>query len=603
MGIRALRINLSNRSCEIETLPEQIIKNYLGGRGLGAYLVYKWVNAHIDPLSEENHLIFTAGPGNGTGLPYSAKSVVTTKSPLTNIYLYSISSGTFSHQMRRAGFWALDISGVADSPVYIMINNEEVSFHDASHLWGMESARAQALMLEDLSPKDAATVAIGPSGEKLVKYAAIMAEGPAYRAFGRGGLGCVMGSKRLKGIVVTGSAKTEPANKDGLKAVRMAIADKIKANRDWVESRRNFGTGEHMVKLSELGALPARNWNSGQFEGVEEICPATNKGQWPLKNISCAPLCPTICSHYAEVKRGPYKGAHCDGPEYQTLYAFGSNCAVDKYDAIIAAAQICDEYGLDTISAGVTIGFAMECFERGLIGLNDTNGIELRFGNDQAMIAVLKKLAVGEGFGAHLAEGVKRLSVKIKGSEAFAMHSKGLELGGYECRGLTGQALQFAINNRGGCHHGYGIPALREAFDGTRTQMEGKAELVKDWAIHTILRDSIPVCMFSRLMLPNQMLVNVVSCLFGRPWSYQDLEKVGIRVMCQERLFNMREGITRKDDMLPARLLKEPKPDGPTKGATVPLEELKGAYYQAMGWDLSSGNPPESVLDELEIDR
>lgn len=603
MENKILKIDLSKRCYKIETLQDRILTNYLGGRGLGAYLLYKSVPSGADPLGEENHLIFSGGPANGTGMPYSAKSVVTTKSPLTNIYLDSVSSGTFSHQIRKAGFWALDIGGVANSPVYIAINSEGVSFHDATPLWGMEPAKAQSLVRGELSPKNAATVAIGPAGEKLIRYAAIMADGSTYRAFGRGGAGCVMGSKRLKGIVITGGTQIEPGDKDGFNAVKRAIATNIKQHKDWTERRRNFGTGEHVVQLSELGVLPTRNWNGGQFEGMEKICPATNKDEWPLKNISCAPFCPTICSHYAEIKRGPYQGAHCDGPEYETIYAFGSNCGIDKFDAIITAAQICDENGLDTMSAGITIGFAMECFEKGLIGLEDTDGIELRFGNDEAMLTMLKTIANREGFGRRLAEGVKRLSAEIRGSEQFAMHTKGLELGGYECRGLMGQALEFAINNRGGCHHGYGIPALVEAFDGTRMKIEGKGEQVKNLAIDTILRDSLTICMFPRLMVTNSMLPDVVSSLFGELWSSDDLMRVGTRVMCQERLFNMREGITRKDDSLAPRLLNEPKPDGPIQGVTVPLEKLKDDYYRAMGWDLLTGNPPDSLLDDLEIER
>ncbi len=600
---KILKIDLSNRSYQVETLPDKILRQYMGGRGLGAYLLNTAVSPHIAPLSEENHLIFSAGPANGTGMPFSARSVLTTKSPLTNIYLYSISSGTFSHQIRKAGFWALDVTGIADSPVYLEIKNDEVSFHDAAPLWGVESARAQSIMMGDFPRNKAATVAIGPSGEKLLKYAAVMADGATYRAFGRGGAGCVMGSKRLKGIVVAGDGIIEAGDKDGLKAVRRAIAHNLKANNDWVERRRNYGTGGHTSHLSELGILPTRNFNGGQFEGAEEICTAANETEWPRKSLTCAPYCPVPCCHYVEIKKGPYREAHCDGPEYETIYAFGSNCGVGKFDAVVAAAQICDESGLDTMSAGSTIGFAMECFEKGLIGLEDTDGIELRFGNDKAMLAMLKKIVNQEGFGKRLAEGVKRLSEEIKGSEAFAMQVKGMELGGYECRGLMGQALQTAIDNRGGCHHGYGIPALLEGFDGTRMQIEGKGEQVKNMATGRIIRDSIVICAFPGLIVTNTMLPDVVSSLFGEPWSVDDLNKVGMRTMCQERLFNMREGITRKDDTLPARLLNEPKPDGPTKGVVVPLEKLTDDYYRAMGWDLSTGNPGDALLDELEIAR
>ena len=603
MERQILKIDLSSRSYEIEKIPDRIIKQYLGGRGLGAYLLYKLVPAKADPLGEENQLIFTAGPASGTNFYFSPKSNVTTKSPLTNIYLYSISSGSLAHQIRKAGFWAIAIKGIADLPIYIVVNNQEVEFKDATSLWGMDPLETQRAMLGGLLRKKAATAAIGPAGEKLIKSAAIFSEGDYYRAFGRGGAGCVMGSKKLKGIIISGDGDAEIAGKAKFEAAKKAVMNNIKANPKWVESRRNYGTGLDLDIMSEAGMLPSRNWQGGTFENWAKISTTTTAEEWPRENRTCGPYCPAICSHEIELKKGPYKGAHCDGPEYETIYAFGSSCGIDKFDAIVAAAQICDEFGIDTLTAGMTIGFAMECFEKGLIGLKDTDGIELRFGDDQAMITMLKKMVNQEGFGRRLLEGTKKLSEEIKGSEAFAMHAKGLEFGGYECRGLNGQALQFAISNRGGCHHAYGLPARVEAYDGTRMQIEGKGEQVKNLAIGRIIRDSFLVCTFPGLILTMPILADAVSALFGEPWSVDDLNRVGVRIMCQERLFNMREGITRKDDSLPARLLNEPKPDGPTQGAVVPLEKLKDEYYRAMDWDLSTGNPTDELLDELEVER
>jgi aldehyde:ferredoxin oxidoreductase len=271
-------------------------------------------------------------------------------------------------------------------------------------------------------------------------------------------------------------------------------------------------------------------------------------------------------------------------------------------EAVIAAGQICDEYGVDTITAGVTIGFAMECFEKGLIDTQDTGGIELRFGNDEAMVSVLKKMVKQEGFGKQIAKGTMRLSKEIKGSETFAMHAKGMEFGGYECRGANGQALQFAIDNRGGCHHGYGLPARMEIFDNTRLEVVGKGEYVKNAAKSRIVRDSLIVCTFTPLYT-DDLVAKVLSSLFGETWSATDINEVGLRIMCQERLFNMREGITAKDDTLPDRLLAEPKPDGPTKGEVVPLNELKKDYYATMGYDLTTGNPPDALMAELGIEK
>lgn len=412
-----------------------------------------------------------------------------------------------------------------------------------------------------------------------------------------------MGSKKLKGIIVSGDGSGGIADKAKFEAAKKAVMENARSNQKWVDSRRNCGTGGDMDIMSEAGFLPARNWQSGTFENWAKLCTRTTAKNWPRKNLPCGPYCPTICSHYIELKDGPYKGAHCDGPEYETIYAFGTHCGIDKFDAVVAAAQICDEFGIDTLTAGMTIGFAMECFEKGLIGREDTDGVELRFGDDQAMMAMLNKMVNQEGFGQRLLQGTKKLSEEIEGSEAFAMQTKGLEFGGYECRGLNGQALQFAIDNRGGCHHGYGLPARLEAYDGTRLHIEGKGKQVKSLASGRIIRDSFIACSFPGLILTMPIMADAVSALFGETWSVDDLNLVGTRIMCQERLFNVREGITRKDDTLPSRLLNEPKPDGPTSGAVVPLEKLKDDYYRAMGWDLSTGNPTDSVLDELEIER
>jgi len=598
---RILKIDLSNRSYRIEEIPDKIISQYLGGRGLGAYLLYNSVPAGTDPLGEQNHLIFTAGPSNGTKLSYSSKTAINTKSPLTGIYLYAISSGTTGHQIRKAGLWAMDITGIADSPIYLDIRNRKVEFKDGTTLWGVESGEAQRLMLADSSATKAATVAIGPAGERSLRYAAIMVDGPLYRAFGRGGPGCVMGSKKLKGLVIYGDEEIEIGDRDGFEKIRRDILGRTKEKKEWATLWRRYGTRGAFDMVNTLGLLPTRNWQGGTFEGAERLSFPSHEKEWTWQNRACGPFCPTPCSLYIEADKGPYQGTHCDGPEYETIYALGPNCGVDKLDAIVAANQICDENGIDTISAGVSIGFAMECFEKGLIGTKETDGIELRFGDDGAMIAMLKKIVSQEGLGLLLSEGVRKASQEIKGAEAFAMHAKGLELGGYECRGANGQALQFAIDNRGGCHHGYGWVARIEALEGTRMQVEGKGEQVKNMAIGQTVTDSVPCCSFGRQV--SGSVDKNVSSIFGEAWSSDDVKQAGMRIMCQERLFNMREGITREDDALPGRLLNEPKPDGPTKGAVVPLEELKNDYYRALGWDLSTGNPDDAFLDRLGIDK
>lgn len=602
MTYSMLKVDLSKKSYEVEEIPKEIIRKYIGGRGLGSYLLYKSVPPKADPLGPENHVIFTAGPANGTNFFYSSKANVNTKSPLTGIYLFAISSGILTHQMRKAGFWAIDIQGVSDSPTYLVVENGEVRFQDATSLWGMETAKVQQVMLEGFSPKKAATVAIGPAGENLNRYAALFCEGDLYRCFGRGGAGAVMGSKKLKGMVVTGDGEIEIPDREKFDGIMRSVSGLLKGEwKEWGDIWRRYETCADLETMNEMGILPTRNWQTGQFEGWRGVDKSTTPMGWPEKGRPCAPYCPTPGCREVEVKEGPYKGAHGD-VEWETIYAFGTTCGVDKMEAVISASQICDEYGVDTMTAGITIGFAMECFEKGLIDKGDTDGIELRFGNDEAMIAALKKMTAEEGFGKKLAMGTKRLSEEIKGSEAFAMHAKGMELGGYECRGLNGQSLQFAIDARGGCHHSYGLPARQEIFDKTRLDVAGKGEYVKRAATSRMITDSMIVCSFAR-PLSDSIMGETLSALLGGTWSLDELRSVGHRIMTQERLFNSREGLTRADDTLPGRLLNEPKPDGPTKGAVAPLEDLKDEFYKAMGFDLSTGNPPDALLDKLGIEK
>ncbi len=603
MGYSILRIDLSSRSYKIDEISEKTIRDYIGGRGLGAYLLNRFVPAKVDPFGEENHIIFTAGPLSGTNFPYSPKVNLNTKSPLTNIYLYTISSGTLAIQMRKAGLWAIDIKGTSESPIYLTIQNKRVEFKDAKSIWGVEPAMAQKAMLEGQSSKNSATVAIGPAGEKLIRFASVFTEGPLYRCFGRGGAGSVMGSKKLKGLVVSGDGEIEIHDKKGFEAIKEKIRKRLKTDlRQWADLWRRYETAADLETMNELGMLPTLNWQKGQFEGWRNLDKSHTPIGWPEKGRACGPYCPTPGCREVEIKYGQYKGARSD-IEWETIYAFGTSCGVDKMEAIIAASQICDEFGVDTMTTGITIGFAMECFEKGLIGLKDTDGIELRFGNDEAMIEVLKKMVKQEGFGKQISKGTMRLSSEIKGSEAFAMHVKGLELGGYECRGSNGQALQFAIDNRGGCHHGYGLPARSEIMDGTRLDIKGKGLYVKNAATSRILCDSLIVCTFpAHLLFTKELIADLLPTLIGGEWSVDELNRIGLRIMCEERLFNMKEGITRKDDSLPLRLLQEPKPDGPTKGMIVPLEELKDNYYRALGFDPLTGNPTPSLLNELGIE-
>ncbi|MDO8692106.1 MAG: aldehyde ferredoxin oxidoreductase family protein [Dehalococcoidia bacterium] len=599
---RILRIDLTTSTHRIEELDERVVNEYIGGRGLGAYLLYKDCPKGLDPMDPSNPLIFSAGPAQGVGAPYSGKASLTTKSPLTGIYLACVTSGSMGQSIKNAGLSSVVVTGRAARPTYLVIVGDKVEFRPAERLWGTKVGEAQQMMLDETGLSGASTLGIGPAGEKGIKIACISTEGDKYRAFGRGGAGCVMGSKNLKGVLVDKGRRKAAARKEELASLKGAVAGFIKANPVWSQRWMDYGTGNDLPMLSKLGLLPTNNWQAGSFDGHERIDTSTTPifEADPRKLRPCGPNCPNPCSHYAQLRSGPYAGAKARGPEYETIYSFGSNCGVDRMDAIVACAQICDEMGLDTISTGVAVGFGMECFERGLISKKDTDGIELRFGNHEAMVAMVNNIANRKGLGELLGEGTRRASRQIPGSESFAMHTKGLELGGYEARASNGQALAYALCSIGGSHGRMALPARIDTPQGNGGKTEGKGQLLRGMAIDRVLYDSAIACVFGIPAINRQYVRNLLQATMGGEWSDGELEKVGLRVTALERMFNMREGIGRAQDTLPRRLLEEPMASGPTQGRTVDLEPLKDDGYAALGWG-QDGFPTAQTLTELNL--
>lgn len=597
---KLLDIDLSAKKFQDEDIAPETVEKFMGGRGLGAYLLYRSTVKGMDPLAPENPLIFSSGLAQGLPTPFSAKMALNTKSPLTGCYLFSITSGALGPNLRKCGYISLMIRGKLDYPHYLVITARGAEFHDARHVWGKNTREAQEVIISEAGARRGDVAVIGPAGEELSPISGIFNEGEYLRCFGRGGSGAVMGAKLLKGIVIMGDEKLRAADPDKFREFRHNLLNTVKKESAWAKGRRAYGTGADMDVMNEQGIIPTNNWQGGVFDQVDKLCTLTQG--WPRTNTSCGPYCPAPCAHLIKIGEGPYRGAQCDGPEYETIYSFGSECGVARFDAVVAADQICDEYGIDTMSAGVAIGFAMECFERGLIDEKDTEGINLQFGDDIAMIAMLGKLVRKEGLGKILARGTRYASQQIPGSEGFAMHAKGLEFGGYECRGSWGQALQFAVNARGGCHHGYGLPARVEHVKGLGINREGKGLMVKNAATRRILCDSAMICTFAYPKIYNdESVAALFSALIGRDISPAEVLRIGERVQTMERLFNAREGLTRDDDRLPSRLTAEPKPDGPGQGSVVPLEALKDDYYAAMGWEVSTGLPGRKLCQELSI--
>ncbi len=597
-------VDLTGLKVRVEMLEEETARKYLGGKGLGAYLLYKLLKPGTDPYDPENLLIFVSGPLAGTPFPCSGRAGVVTRSPMTGTPLDSYAGGSFGPCLKFAGYDAIVITGRAKAPVSIFVDNGAISIRDTSPLWGLTTIDAEKLLRESLRKEKKGSVSvalIGPAGERGIRYANILTEG---RNFGRGGAGAVMGSKNLKAVVLRGANKPEVADQAALKAVIKRVQKKISEHpmtkRGGIFPR--IGTMMTVDVTQTSGTLPTRNWQENTFDLADDVN-ANAFLKYKTKSRACY-MCPIGCSRIVETTAFG-KGYVNEGPEYETMYAFGPNCGISDPAVINAADRLCEEYGMDTISCGVTVGFAMECYEKGLITKEQTGGIELTFGNGKAVIDVVNLIGKKEGIGALLAEGTKAASEKIHGSSAFAIHVKGLELPGYDPRGMKGQGLTYALADRGACHVRSNTLRTELLMPGAdRYTYEGKAQMVADLQLTYVMFDALIACAFGFALTPEDY-IDAVSAITGWSFSAEELRTITERVWNLTRLFNVREGFTRKDDTLPKRLFDEPSTKGPSSGQVVDrdsFEKLLDQYYEAVGWDVVTGIPTEKKLKELGID-
>lgn len=588
---KILRVNLSEMKSTPEPLNESLVKDYIGGRGMAARMLYDEVASGTPPFDPRNKLFVFTGPLVGTISPISSGCAIVTKSPLTGIYLCTFMRGHFPPELKSAGYDGLIIEGKAETPTYVYINDDQVEFRKADHLNRMCTDDTERYVREEIGDCKTQVMCIGPAGENLVKYACIIAD---KRACGRGGAGAVMGSKNLKAVAVRAQNKVQISNEPMLKEMIGKISERVARGG---KPKTKLGSANLISIINEFGSLPTRNFQGGVFERYEEISAEALNQKFVVKIKSC-PTCPIACGRISSVREGPYAGAVAEGPEYETLWAFGPQCGVASLEAIIEADMLCDKYGLDTMSAGVNIGFAMELFERGIIGEKETED-RLVFGNDKAMINMLHKIAYRQGFGDILAEGVRVAAERIgKGAEKYAMHVKGMELAAFDPRGFKGMGLNYATGPRGACHNrGFTIPL--EAAN--RFETKGKGEMVKRIHDMVAVGDSTVLCAFGSVGVTSKDTVALLLATTGITWEEKDIFAVGERILNVERLFNVREGMRRKDDTLPQRFLTEPMPSGPSKDQVVDLQPMIDEYYKARGWD-EQGIPTQDKLRELRLE-
>ena len=606
---RILRVNLTDGTITQEKLDTRIAHQYIGGRGLGIKYLMDEMDPTVDPLGPENKLIFATGPLTGTGALAAGRYMVVTKAPLTGAIANSNSGGYFPAEIKFAGYDMLIVEGKAAAPVYLWISDDHAELRGAKPIWGEDVNATTDWVVEQTDP-EAKVACIGPAGENLVKFANIMND--KGRAAGRSGVGAVMGSKNLKAIAVRGTRGVRVADPVGF---RDAVLNAQKEFKDPFMSQvlAKYGTADVVEFSNEVGVLPTRNFTEGMFEGAASIGGAQLAEKYNLRGAAKTKACfscPLACGRVTRVPDGEFKGAG-EGPEYETLGALGSACGVDDIEAVIKANYICNEMGMDTISAGATIACAMEMAEKGIITKKEI-GLHLRFGNGRAVVELLKKIARREGFGNALAEGSYRLA-DAYGHADLSMTSKKQEFPGYDPRGGQGYALAYATSNRGGCHirqevhclEFFGVALLNLIETGgaiDRFTTEGKPELVKMIQDFYCMIDSSGICNFIVIGTPDpQVLIDLLEAGTGLDFGGLDnFLKVGERIFNMERLFNIKAGLSAMDDSLPPRMLNEPMADGPCKGKVVQLEQMLPLYYSERGWD-PEGVPGREKLAELNI--
>jgi aldehyde:ferredoxin oxidoreductase len=585
---KILDIDLTTQTQNSRPLDPEMAHLFLGGRGLGARLLWDLVGPDVEPLSPENVLIFTTGPITASGSQTSNRFNVSSKSPLTGTILHANSGGWWGMQFKRTGYDALIVRGKAKAPVMIEITPEGVAIEDAEHLWGLGVFETTEALGQNRNKRN--VLCIGPAGENLVRIAAIMND--KERALARGGPGAVMGSKLLKAIVVEGDQKNKPVDQDLFKFMLYETGKLLKASPLTSQALPEFGTAVVMNVLNEIGALPTRNFQRSQFEHADKISGEEITDTILVKNQACW-ACPITCTRITKTKSDK-KG---EGPEFESAWAFGAQCGIDDLDAITEANYLCNDMGLDTISMGNTIGCAMELARKGLIET------DLDFGQADRLLDLIHDTAHRRGFGAELAEGSYRMAEK-SGAPELSMSVKKLEMPAYDPRGMQGQGLVFATGNRGACHEegnmlGPEVLALPRLIDRFATQ--GKAGIVSVHQDSAAVIDSLIYCKFANLAVAEEFFARALSAVTGEHFTADDLMMVGERVWTLERLFNIREGFTKADDTLPDRMLNEPVPDGPSEGHTVKLTPMLEEYYAFRGWD-ENGVPRPAKLKELSLE-
>ncbi|MBE0616715.1 MAG: aldehyde ferredoxin oxidoreductase family protein [Proteobacteria bacterium] len=578
---RILVADAGDRTAVVRDVPDEVLAGSLGGKGLGTHLLDEHSMVGLDPLSPGNPVIFAVGPVTDTRIPGSCRYGVFTKSPQTGFYSESYSGGKAAEKISRTGFDAVLVTGASDTPVYLEVHEGGATFHEARDLWGTETYRAEDALLQRYGGiGKAAAVVIGPAGENRVPFAIIAND--YWRCAGRTGAGAVMGSKRLKGVVFHGSTPRPVADPEGIEAYARRMTAEKKEHAA-TQTYKNFGTPVMVSLMNSVNAFPNRYWRRGQMPGFEKISAEAMKERCDVRPKAC-PRCFMACGKLTTVTQGRHAGLRLEGPEYETLYAFGGLCCIDSIEEIVHLNDLCDRLGMDTISGGNLVAFAMEASRLGAIP------DELPYGDVTVAERLLADMAARRGVGAVLSRGIAPAS-REWGLEEIAIHVKGLEPAGYDPRVLKGMGLAYATSDRGACH-------LRSTFYKPElsgqippAQVDGKAELFVDYEDRLNVFDGLILCRFFRDFYPWPELGEVVRLTTGLDLDEAGLREVACRIADQARRFNIREGLTEADDWLPPRFFDEPLPENGAVMTRDELEQMRSEYYRMRGWN-AAGRPP-----------
>jgi len=569
---QTLTLDVSNRTSQAEALSEASLSACMGGKGLGTQLLLDRNPVGVDPFSADSHMVLALGPATDSPIHGSCRHGIYAKSPLTGLYSESYAGGSAAIAMSRVGYDAYVIKGVSQRPVWLEISDQGVFFHDAEDLWGLDTFETEAALRKKVAAKSPGILVIGPAGENCVRFAVIKNDG--WRVCGRTGMGAVLGSKKIKAVVFHGSQKRPFADPAGLKAYAKEFLKEYK-HHPVADAYRNNGTPMMVDILNKAGGFPSRYWSQGTVSQYENINAQRIKDRCQPRPTACR-TCFLACGKSIQIQKGRHQGLKLEGPEYETIYAFGGLCMIDQIEEIVYLNDLCDRLGMDTMTSGNLAAFAIEANRRGKIAL------EIDYNQPDQIAALLKKIVLRQDVGGLLAEGIRPASEEL-GLEDFAVHVKGLEPSGYDPRALKGMGLAYAVADRGACHlrTTFYKPELAGMID--PDQIEDKATMFIDFEDRCTLFDTLILCRFYRDLYPWEELVNIFALTTGKNMDKAALQQLASRVTDSARQFNIREGLRQSDDWLPKRLLKETLPDG-RRILPEELRQLVDDYYRLRGW-------------------